>query len=151
MLPIFSPLTKENLAVINEELTRRRKKNPPKNPVKVTKRKEPEKRPEKLLAAISASKDQPLSRLIIGLGVRGVGEVMANDLSRNFDDLDSLSKAKVEDLMQIEGVGPSIAKSIVDWFTRPINKQVLKKLKASGVWPKGGQQSGVNHSTIGCV
>ena len=128
-------LTKENLAVINEELTRRRREKKP--PKKLTKRKEPEKRPEKLLAAISVSKNQPLARLIIGLGIHGVGEVMASDLSQKFIDLDELAKAKVEDLMQIEGVGPSIAESIVDWFSIPFNKLVLKKLKDAGVWPKG--------------
>jgi DNA ligase (NAD+) len=127
-------LTKEALAKINEELTRRRREKKP--PKKLTVRKEPEKRPEKLLAAISASKSQSLARLIIGLGIHGVGEVMASDLSQKFTDLDELAKAKVEELMQIEGVGPSIAESIVDWFSIPFNKQVLKKLKDAGVWPK---------------
>ncbi|HNQ95697.1 MAG TPA: NAD-dependent DNA ligase LigA [Anaerolineales bacterium] len=135
-------LTKEDLAIINEELTRRRRaKNPPKNPVKVTKRKEPEKRPEKLLIAISASKNKPLPKLIIGLGIRGVGEVMASDLSEKFTDLDSLANAKFDALMEIEGVGPSIAESVVDWFSRPFNKQVLRKLKTAGVWPKGEKKS----------
>lgn len=128
-------LTKEDLAKINEELTRRRREKKP--PKKLTIRKEPEKRPEKLLAAISASKSQSLARLIIGLGIHGVGEVMASDLSWKFTDLDKLAKAKIEDLMQIEGVGPSIAESIVDWFSIPFNKLVLKKLKDAGVWPKG--------------
>jgi DNA ligase (NAD+) len=131
-------LTKDDLGKINEELTRRRReKKPPKNPAKATTRKEPEKRPEKLLAAITASKNQSLAKLIIGLGIHGVGEIMANDLSRKFTDLDVLAKAKTEDLMQIEGVGPSIAESIVDWFSIPFNRQVLKKLKDAGVWPTG--------------
>jgi DNA ligase (NAD+) len=135
-------LSKEDLAVINEELTRRRReKNPPKNPTKVTKRKEPEKRPEKLLNAIMESKKKPLPRLIIGLGIRGVGEVMASDLSQKFPDLDLLASAKTEDLIQIEGVGPSIAESVVDWFSRPFNKQVLKKLKVAGIWPKGEKKA----------
>lgn len=135
-------LTRQNLLVINEELTRRRRlKKPPKQPAKLNPKKEPEKRPDKLLKAISDSKNQPLSRLIIGLGIRGVGEVMANDLSRNFENLDKLDKAKVDDLMKIDGVGPNIAESIVDWFSLPLNKQVLKKLKSAGIWPIGGQSS----------
>jgi DNA ligase (NAD+) len=135
-------LTKENLAVINEELTRRRReKKPPKNPAKLTARKEPEKRPEKLLAAISTSKKQSLAKLIIGLGIHGVGEVMANDLSRKFADLDALAKAEIDDLIQIEGIGPSIAESIVDWFSIPLNRQVLKKLKIAGVWPSGKEKA----------
>jgi DNA ligase (NAD+) len=135
-------LTRENLLVINEEMTRRRRlKKPPKQPAKLNSKKEPEKRPDKLLKAISDSKNQPLSRLIIGLGIRGVGEVMANDLSRNFKDLDRLDKARVDDLMQIDGLGPNIAESIVDWFSLPFNKQVLQKLKAAGVFPKGEEKN----------
>ena len=133
-------LTREDLLVINEEMTRRRRlKKPPKQPTKLNLKKEPEKRPDKLLKAITDSKSQPLSRLIIGLGIRGVGEVMANDLSRNFEDLDTLAKARVDDLMKIEGLGPNIAESIADWFLLSFNQQVLKKLKSSGVWPTGGK------------
>ncbi|HEY5984744.1 MAG TPA: NAD-dependent DNA ligase LigA, partial [Anaerolineales bacterium] len=92
---------------------------------------------ENLLAAIQESRKQPLSRLITALGIRGVGEVMAGDLSRSFADLDELSKAKAQELMQIEGIGPNIAEGVVDWFSTTANAKVLKKLKAAGVWPKG--------------
>jgi len=106
-----------------------------------TKAEPPGKNADNLLSAINKSKGQPLNRLITALGIHGVGEVMANDLSRNFIDLDTLAKASVEDLQQIEGIGPNIAESIVDWFSIPLNKQVLKKLKSAGVWPEGGQSS----------
>jgi DNA ligase (NAD+) len=92
---------------------------------------------DNLLASIDSSRKQPLSRLITALGIRGVGEVMAGDLSRFFADLDALSKAKTDDLMQIEGIGPNIAEAVVDWFATPANLKVLRKLKAAGVWPKG--------------
>jgi DNA ligase (NAD+) len=65
-----------------------------------------------------------------------VGEVMARDLSQVYADLDKLSDASAEDLQQIEGVGPNIAEAIVEWFSRPINQKVLKKLKSVGMWPK---------------
>jgi DNA ligase (NAD+) len=97
-----------------------------------------DKKADNLLTAIENSKRQSLQRFITALGIRGVGEVMAGDLSRRFEDLDALSKAKTDDLMQIEGVGPNIAESIVDWFSRPINQKVLKKLKSVGMWSKGG-------------
>jgi NAD-dependent DNA ligase len=67
-----------------------------------------------------------------------VGEVSARDLARNFVDLDALAKASAEDVQQIDGIGPSVAESVADWFSLPYNKLVLKKLKAAGVWPKGG-------------
>jgi len=106
-----------------------------------TEKEPPGKIAENLLSAIEASRSQPLSRLITALGIHGVGEVMAGDLSRTFSDLDALAKAKLDDLMEIEGLGPNIAEGIVDWFSRPFNQKVLKKLKSVGMWPKGGQAS----------
>ena len=98
-----------------------------------------DKKADNLLTAIENSKNQSLARFIAALGIHGVGEVMAGDLSRKFEDLDALAKAKVDDLMQIEGVGPNIAESIADWFARPANQKVLKKLKVVGMWPQGGE------------
>jgi len=106
-----------------------------------TKVEPPGKIADNLLLSITNSKSQPLSRLIAALGIHGVGEVMARDLSQNFSNMDELAKAKIDDLMQIAGLGPNIAESIVDWFSLPFNKQVLKKLKSAGVWPQGGQSS----------
>ena len=68
-----------------------------------------EKKAENLLGSIEQAKAQSLNRLIIALGIHGVGEVMAGDLSRTFGSLSALSKAKVDELQQIEGVGPKIA------------------------------------------
>ena len=126
-------LTIKDLSVINEELNRRRReKNPPKSPVKTSAKKAPDKRPEKLFNAISEAKNQPLSRLIIGLGIHGVGEVMAGDLSRTFGDLSALSKASVDELRQIEGVGPNIAR-IHRGLVRPACKsEVIKETQSCG-------------------
>ncbi len=97
-----------------------------------------EKKADNLITSIDNSRQQPLNRLINALGIRGVGEVMANDLARYYPDLDSLAQASVEDLQRIEGVGPNIARAIVDWFSKDANKNVLRKLKESGVWPRSG-------------
>ena len=93
------------------------------------------KKADNLLNSIEASKDRPLSRLINALGIHGVGEVMAVELARNFEDLDNLSRATINDLQKIEGVGPNIAMAIVDWFNRETNIRVLEKLHRAGVWP----------------
>jgi len=61
---------------------------------------------DNLLAAIETSKSQPLSHVLNALGIRGVGEVMANDLSHHFRDLETLSRATADELQMIEGVGP---------------------------------------------
>ncbi len=100
-----------------------------------TKAEPPGKIAENLLAAIAESRQQPLNRLLTALGIRGVGEVVASDLSRAFLSLDTLSGVSVDDLQQIEGIGPNIAAAIVDWFGRERNQVVLKKLKEAGVWP----------------
>jgi len=95
-----------------------------------------EKKADNLLVAIEASKAQPLERLITALGIRGVGEVVAADLARAYPDLESLSRVSVEELEGIEGIGPNIAQAIVDWFARPTNQNLLKKLRSQGVWPR---------------
>jgi DNA ligase (NAD+) len=95
-----------------------------------------EKKADNLLAAIASSRAQSLPRLINALGIRGVGEVMATDLSHTFTDLDALAAASLDDLQTIEGVGPNIATAIVDWFARPANQALLEKLHRVGVWPQ---------------
>jgi DNA ligase (NAD+) len=104
-----------------------------------TEKEPPGKIADKLLASIEASKSRSLGRLITALGIRGVGDVSANDLARHFADLDVLAKANADKIEQIDGIGPSVAESVADWFALPYNKQVLKKLKAVGVWPQGGE------------
>ncbi|RJP54715.1 MAG: NAD-dependent DNA ligase LigA [Anaerolineaceae bacterium] len=107
-----------------------------------------DKKAENLLGSLEQAKRQSLNRLIAALGIRGVGEVSAADLVSHFGSLDALSTASANDLQQIEGIGPNIAEGIVDWFGRPANQKVLKKLKTAGVWPmmqkaEGRRQEGV--------
>jgi DNA ligase (NAD+) len=103
-----------------------------------TEKEPPGKIADNLLASIEVSKSRSLGRLITALGIRGVGDVSANDLARHFANLDALTKASADNIEQIDGIGPSVAESVADWFSLPYNKQVLKKLKAAGVWPLGG-------------
>ena len=95
-----------------------------------------EKKADNLLDSIRVSRNRNLNRLIIALGIRGVGEVLAADLTDTYSDLDGLARASIDDLQNIEGVGPNIAQSIVDWFSRPANKNLLKKLRQVDLWPK---------------
>ena len=88
-----------------------------------------------LIEAITASRQQPLARLINALGIQGIGEVTAVDLAEHFQDLDQLSQASADALQEIEGIGPNIAQGIVDWFARESNQKLLEKFKAAGVWP----------------
>ena len=94
-----------------------------------------EKKADNILAAIEESRSQSLSRLITALGIRGVGEVVANILAGRFGSFDKLSTASLVDLEEIPGIGPNIALAIVDWFSRPGNRTVLNELQAFGIWP----------------
>jgi DNA ligase (NAD+) len=94
-----------------------------------------EKKADNLLEAIESSKDRSLARLINALGIRGVGEVMAGDLAKTYQDLDELANASFNDLQMVEGVGPNIAQAVLDWFARSANQEVLLKLRKAGVWP----------------
>ena len=95
-----------------------------------------QKKAENIIQSINNSRSQSLVRLIIALGIRGVGEVTAADLASHFSNLSSLGQASLDDLQAIEGIGPNIAQAIVDWFHRPGNQQILEKLRNAGVWPQ---------------
>jgi DNA ligase (NAD+) len=92
-----------------------------------------EKKVSNLMAAIEASKQQPVARLLTALGIKGVGEVVAEDLMTHYDSLDALAAAPAEELQAIPGIGPVLAQSIADWFVQEPNRRVLARLKAAGV------------------
>jgi DNA ligase (NAD+) len=99
------------------------------------------KKADNLLEAIETSRGQSLARLIIALGIRGVGEVMAQDLTHHYHDLEALSQASEVELRQIEGIGPNIALAILDWFAQPHNRSLLQRLKNAGVWPQASENA----------
>ncbi|HEY3341949.1 MAG TPA: NAD-dependent DNA ligase LigA [Anaerolineae bacterium] len=94
-----------------------------------------EKKAQNLLAAIVASKQQPLERLIIGLGIQHVGEVAARALANYYGSLDALLAATLDELDEIDGVGPVIAESILQWAQRPSTRELVDRLKSAGVAP----------------
>ncbi|MGA9532005.1 MAG: NAD-dependent DNA ligase LigA [Anaerolineales bacterium] len=90
---------------------------------------------ENLIGAIDEARSRPLDRLLVAIGMRGVGDVAAGDLAAAFGDLDRLAAADMDSLQAIDGIGPNLAAAIVDWFELPRNQQLLKKLRAADVWP----------------
>ncbi len=100
---------------------------------------------ENLLAAVEKSKDRSLSRLLFALGVRHVGLAAARTLARRYPDLDKLEKAPAGDLEEIPEIGPIMAGSIEQFFGNEKNREVIRKLKGSGVKTKeegGGKGPG---------
>jgi DNA ligase (NAD+) len=96
-----------------------------------------EKSAANLVAELGRSRNTTLERLIYALGIRNVGESTARDLARHFGDLDPLTRATEEELLQVADVGPVVARSIRQFFDEPHNRQVIKDLARSGIhWPK---------------
>jgi DNA ligase (NAD+) len=92
-----------------------------------------EKKVDNLLAAIGASKERGPARLLTALGIQGIGGTVAQVLIDHLGSIDALADASVEQLQQIAGIGPKLADSVAEWFSRATNRQVVDKLKAAGV------------------
>jgi DNA ligase (NAD+) len=92
-----------------------------------------EKSVDNLLAAIEASKDNSVERLLFGLGIRLVGAKAARVLAEHFGHMDGIMQASEEELTQIDEIGPKMAASIVNYFKQPQAQAVIERLKAAGV------------------
>ncbi len=88
---------------------------------------------ENLVAAIAAAKQQPLSRLLFGLGVRHVGAQAAQLLARHFGSLDAMMTATTAQLGDVRGIGDIIASSVAGYFDDPTARRLLEKLRARGL------------------
>lgn len=82
-----------------------------------------------LLTQIENSKHNSLERLLFALSIRHVGTKTANILAKNFGNLDKLMNASFEDISNIRDIGPIIAKSVVNYFNKPENQELIKRLK----------------------
>jgi DNA ligase (NAD+) len=92
-----------------------------------------EKSAENLVAAIQASRAQPLSRLVFGLGIPHVGSTAATLLARHFGTMDALLAATEEQIEAVRGVGTIIARAVVHYFSDPSPIALVEKLRAAGV------------------
>lgn len=88
---------------------------------------------ENLLAGIAASRDRPLWRLLVGLGIRFVGERAAQALARHLPSLDRLAAAGVDELQAIPEIGERIAESVNAYFTDPDNRALIARLREAGL------------------
>jgi DNA ligase (NAD+) len=92
-----------------------------------------EKSADNLLREIEGSKKLPLERVIYGLGIRFVGERTAEFLAEHFGSMDAMMHANVEELQEVNEVGPRIAESIAEFFAEPRNKELVEQLRKAGL------------------
>jgi DNA ligase (NAD+) len=92
-----------------------------------------EKSARNLVDALEASKKTTLPRFLFGLGIRHVGESTARDLARHFGKLDAIMDATEARLLEVDDVGPVVARSLRTFFDQPHNREVARQLRAAGV------------------
>lgn len=104
---------------------------------------------DNLLASIEKSKHTTFARFIFALGCRHVGEATALDLAQHFGTLANLEAATVDDLLQVEDVGETIAESVKAFFSEPHNQTVIRELIAAGVeWPAAEPKKAAEESPV---
>src|SRR5256885_7729155 len=92
-----------------------------------------EKSAQQLVDAIAASKRQPLSTLLFGLGIRHVGVQGARLLARHFGTMKALAKASADEINQIRGIGEAIALAVAGFFAEPKNRKLIERLEKLGL------------------
>lgn len=88
---------------------------------------------QKIVNGIEASKKVPFERVVFALGIRFVGETSARLLARRFKTMDALQAATMQHLMDIDGVGEVIAKSVITYFANPVNQEIVERLRSYGL------------------
>ena len=107
-----------------------------------------EKSVHNLAAAVDASRQQPLHRLIFGLGIRYVGETTAKVLAAAVGHLTDLAGYSIEDLQALEDVGPKVATSVYQFFRNPDNLHLVKELESLGLALKSGKSTTVAEGNL---
>lgn len=88
---------------------------------------------QKIVNGIEASKKVPFERVVFALGIRFVGETSARLLARRFKTMAALQAATMQQLMDIDGVGEVIAKSVITYFANPVNQEIVERLRSYGL------------------
>jgi len=92
-----------------------------------------EKSADALVAAIDASKAQPLSKLLFALGIKDIGETVARQIARHFGTMDAIASASLDDVLAIHGIGDTIAESLVSWFSDDKARALIERLRVRGL------------------
>ena len=88
---------------------------------------------QRVIDGIAASRQVPFERVVFALGIRFVGETSARLLARKFKNIDALANASLQELMDVDGIGEVIAKSVITYFHNPANVEIVNRLHAYGL------------------
>jgi DNA ligase (NAD+) len=92
-----------------------------------------EKKARNLVEAIQRSKEQPLARVLTGLGIQGIGAAVAQLLVASYPSLEALEAAPAEELESIWGMGPRTVENLKQWFAAEHNRQLVQRLRQAGI------------------
>lgn len=92
-----------------------------------------EKSAQNIIDGIEKSKHIPFEKVLYGIGIKHVGETIAKKLVKNFNSIDTLRQASLEELVQVEDIGLKIAESIISFFQNEENQRILERLKSYGI------------------
>jgi DNA ligase (NAD+) len=91
-----------------------------------------DKKVAQILTGLEAARQRPLWRLLVGLSIRHVGPTAAQALARELRSLDAIAAASTEDLAAVDGVGPTIAQAVVEWFADDRHRELVERIRAGG-------------------
>jgi DNA ligase (NAD+) len=104
---------------------------------------------KRLLANLDKAKSQPLWRVLVALSIRHVGPTAARALATEYGSLDAIIAASEEELSVVEGVGPTIAAAVVEWFGVDWHRAIVDKWRAAGVRMADERRSSVQRTLEG--
>jgi DNA ligase (NAD+) len=104
---------------------------------------------KRLLANLGKAKSQPLWRVLVALSIRHVGPTAARALAQEFGSLDAIEEASEEQLASTEGVGPTIAAAVVEWFTVDWHRTIVAKWRDAGVRMADERDAGIERTLEG--
>ena len=103
----------------------------------------------RLLTNLQRAKSQPLWRVLVALSIRHVGPTAAHALAGEFGSLDAIAAASTEQLAEVEGVGPTIAAAVTEWFTVDWHRAIVDKWRTAGVRMADERDAGVERTLAG--
>jgi DNA ligase (NAD+) len=101
---------------------------------------------QNVLDGLDKSKSTTLARFVYALGIRHVGESTAKSLARHFGQLDALLQANEAQILEVDDIGPVVAKSILGFLSDPLNRELIEQLRAAGIhWDEHAVDRPVRH------